>query len=106
MIADLVGNPDGLLTPPRDDEARFCCASLMPVHEVVQVVAAGHAIGDEAADAAVIAKIVRVMRLAALLIALSAWLARSRDVSDAALRGAVRNQPAGAQPHRHPLVRP
>jgi len=47
------------------------------IHEVAQVVAAGHAIGDAAADTAVIAKMVRVMMLAPFLVALSAWGARS-----------------------------
>ncbi|WP_367846486.1 YeiH family protein [Rhodoferax sp. WC2427] len=46
------------------------------IHEVAQVVAAARAIGPEAADAAVIAKMVRVMMLAPVLLALSAWLAR------------------------------
>ena len=48
------------------------------IHEVAQVVAAGHAVGDAAADTAVIAKMVRVMMLAPFLVALSAWSARSR----------------------------
>jgi uncharacterized integral membrane protein (TIGR00698 family) len=47
------------------------------IHEVAQVVAAGHAIGDSAADIAVIAKMVRVMMLAPFLVILSAWFARS-----------------------------
>ena len=47
------------------------------IHEVAQVVAAGHAVGDAAADTAVIAKMVRVMMLAPFLVALSAWFARS-----------------------------
>ncbi|MDR7378085.1 putative integral membrane protein (TIGR00698 family) [Rhodoferax ferrireducens] len=46
------------------------------IHEVAQVVAAGRSIGAEAADAAVIAKMVRVMMLAPVLLALSAWRAR------------------------------
>jgi uncharacterized integral membrane protein (TIGR00698 family) len=46
------------------------------IHEVAQVVAAGHAVGDGAADVAVIAKMVRVMMLAPFLVALSAWFAR------------------------------
>ena len=46
------------------------------IHEVAQVVAAGHAVGDAAADTAVIAKMVRVMMLAPFLLALSAWFAR------------------------------
>ena len=53
------------------------------IHEVAQVVAAGHAVGDAAADTAVIEKLVRVMMLAPFLVALSAWFARSgtRDAS-------------------------
>jgi len=46
------------------------------IHEVAQVVAAGHSISAETADTAVIAKMVRVMMLAPFLIALSSWLAR------------------------------
>ena len=46
------------------------------IHEVAQVVAAGHAVSDGAADAAVVAKLVRVMMLAPFLVALSAWAAR------------------------------
>jgi len=52
------------------------------IHEVAQVVAAGHAISDEAANTAVIAKMVRVMMLAPFLIALSASLSRSKGASD------------------------
>lgn len=47
------------------------------VHEVAQVVVAADAIGARAADAAVIAKMVRVMLLAPFLVILSAWLARA-----------------------------
>jgi uncharacterized integral membrane protein (TIGR00698 family) len=61
------------------------------IHEVAQVVAAGHAISDEAANTAVIAKMVRVMMLAPFLIALSAYLSRSREdrtaQTDATARG-------------------
>ena len=46
------------------------------IHEVAQVVAAGRSISPEAADTAVIAKMVRVMMLAPFLLLLSAWLAR------------------------------
>ena len=46
------------------------------LHEVAQVVAAARSVGTEAADTAVIAKMVRVMMLAPFLIMLSAWLAR------------------------------
>ena len=55
------------------------------IHEVAQVVAAGHAISDAAADTAVIEKLVRVMMLAPFLVVLSAWFARpgGRDASQA-----------------------
>jgi uncharacterized integral membrane protein (TIGR00698 family) len=46
------------------------------VHEVAQVVAAGRAVSQPAADAAVIAKMVRVMMLAPFLVGLSALLGR------------------------------
>jgi uncharacterized integral membrane protein (TIGR00698 family) len=52
------------------------------IHEVAQVVAAGRAIGDAAANTAVITKMVRVMMLAPFLIILSAWLARSPGADD------------------------
>lgn len=54
------------------------------IHEVAQVVAAGKAVGDQAANTAVIAKMVRVMMLAPFLVALSAYLCRSRDGESAA----------------------
>jgi len=46
------------------------------IHEVAQVVAAARAISPDAANTAVIAKMVRVMMLAPFLMTLSAWLAR------------------------------
>lgn len=46
------------------------------VHEVGQVIAAGRAIGPEAADAAIVAKMVRVMMLAPVLLALPLLLPR------------------------------
>lgn len=46
------------------------------IHEVAQVVAAARSVGADAADSAVIAKMVRVMMLAPFLVMLSAWLAR------------------------------
>jgi uncharacterized integral membrane protein (TIGR00698 family) len=49
------------------------------IHEVAQVVAAARSIGAEAADAAVIAKMVRVMMLAPFLMLLSVWLGRNAD---------------------------
>jgi uncharacterized integral membrane protein (TIGR00698 family) len=53
------------------------------IHEVAQVVAAGRAIGEQAANTAVIAKMVRVMMLAPFLVALSAYLSRSRETEAA-----------------------
>jgi len=49
------------------------------VHEVAQVVAAGRAVSDTAANAAVITKMVRVMMLAPFLVILSAYLSRNPD---------------------------
>jgi uncharacterized integral membrane protein (TIGR00698 family) len=49
------------------------------LHEVAQVVAAGRAVSESAADTAVITKMVRVMMLAPVLLALSAGLGRTRD---------------------------
>ena len=46
------------------------------IHEVAQVVAAGRAVSDAAADTAVITKMVRVMMLAPFLVILSGILAR------------------------------
>ena len=54
------------------------------IHEVAQVVAAGRAIGEEAANMAVITKMVRVMLLAPFLIGLSAWLSRSKKQNEGA----------------------
>ena len=47
------------------------------VHEVAQVVAAGNAVDHDAADTAVITKMVRVMMLAPFLIVLSWWITRT-----------------------------
>jgi uncharacterized integral membrane protein (TIGR00698 family) len=49
------------------------------IHEVAQVLAAGNAIGADAANTAVIAKMVRVMMLAPFLVMLSAYLMRQRS---------------------------
>lgn len=48
------------------------------IHEVAQVVAAAGAVGQDAANTAVIAKMVRVMMLAPFLLILSACLARGK----------------------------
>lgn len=65
------------------------------IHEVAQVVAAGRAVSDAAANTAVITKMVRVMMLAPFLVILSAYLSRSdrgdrSDQSPTATRSARR----------------
>ena len=49
------------------------------IHEVAQVVAAGRAVGESAANTAVITKMVRVMMLAPFLVGLSAYLSRNPE---------------------------
>ncbi len=49
------------------------------IHEVAQVVAAGNAVGTQAANTAVIVKMVRVMMLAPFLLGLSAYLSKSEQ---------------------------
>lgn len=51
------------------------------VHEVAQVVAAGHTIGPEAENTAVITKMLRVMMLAPFLLMLSAYLSRGQTAA-------------------------
>ncbi|MBB3304241.1 MULTISPECIES: YeiH family putative sulfate export transporter [unclassified Enterobacter] len=51
------------------------------LHEVAQVVAAGHAMGAETENTAVIAKMLRVMMLAPFLLILGSWLKRQRSHS-------------------------
>jgi len=53
------------------------------VHEVAQVLAAGRAVSESAANTAVITKMVRVMMLAPFLMALSAYLAKQKDPAEA-----------------------
>lgn len=53
------------------------------VHEVAQVIAVGRAVTEQAANTAVITKMVRVMMLAPFLIALSAYLTNHREIGDA-----------------------
>ena len=67
------------------------------IHEVAQVVAAGRSIGEDAANTAVITKMVRVMMLAPFLAVLSAVLARA-----AAPRGA--REPGGARQSSHIVI--
>ncbi|MCD9086861.1 YeiH family protein [Stenotrophomonas sp. SY1] len=64
------------------DETAFGVFTGSTVHEVAQVVAAGRAISEPAADAAVITKMVRVMMLAPFLVGLSALLARGQRHAD------------------------
>jgi uncharacterized integral membrane protein (TIGR00698 family) len=52
------------------------------IHEVAQVVAAARSSAPEAADSAVITKMVRVMMLAPLLVGLSAYLSRGERAGD------------------------
>jgi uncharacterized integral membrane protein (TIGR00698 family) len=71
------------------------------VHEVAQVVAAGKAVADTAANTAVITKLVRVMMLAPFLVLLSAYLARNSAVgaapeADAALETVAPTTPSQA----------
>ena len=79
------------------------------IHEVAQVVAAGRATADAAANTAVITKMVRVMMLAPFLIILSTYLSRSphgNDDVDVPPPGDTSPSPAGdaSQPRasQHP----
>ena len=85
------------------------------IHEVAQVVAAGRAIADAAANTAVITKMVRVMMLAPFLIILSTYLSRTphgNDDVDAPPTGDASPSPAGdaspprASQHRGRIVIP
>ena len=58
------------------------------VHEVAQVVAAGHAISPQAEDTAVIAKMLRVMMLAPFLL-LGQWVNRTRQPAENAGPGKI-----------------
>ncbi len=58
------------------DAQRYGLFTGATVHEVAQVVAAGRALGDDAANTAVITKMVRVMLLAPVLLLLSLRLAQ------------------------------
>ena len=59
------------------------------VHEVAQVVAAGHAISPQAEDTAVIAKMLRVMMLAPFLLLLGQWVNRTRQPAENAGPGKI-----------------
>jgi uncharacterized integral membrane protein (TIGR00698 family) len=60
------------------------------IHEVAQVMAAGRQVGAEAANTAVITKLVRVMMLAPFLIGLSGWLLRRQGAHVADSTGRTR----------------
>jgi uncharacterized integral membrane protein (TIGR00698 family) len=66
------------------------------IHEVAQVVVAGKAVGQSAADTAVITKMVRVMLLAPFLMILSAYLGRVNR-RDASSRPLAKLEPARIQ---------
>ncbi len=57
---------------------RFGIYTGSTVHEVAQVVAAGHGVSPDAENAAVIAKMIRVMLLAPFLLLLSFWKSRNQ----------------------------
>ena len=62
------------------------------IHEVAQVVAAGRAIGEQAAATAVITKMVRVMLLAPFLLGLSVYLSReSQSLGSRGVTGGAAN---------------
>ncbi len=62
---------------PQLSVAQFGIFTGSTIHEVAQVVAAGHAVGPVAENSAVIAKMLRVMMLAPFLLCLSGWLRRA-----------------------------
>jgi uncharacterized integral membrane protein (TIGR00698 family) len=70
-------------------EAAYGVFTGSTVHEVAQVVAAGRAVSEAAADTAVIAKMVRVMMLAPFLVALSLLLARGGATRTGAARAKI-----------------
>lgn len=53
------------------------------LHEVAQVVAAGQAMDPQAAEAAIVAKLIRVLLLAPFLLGLGFWLARGSESGSA-----------------------
>jgi len=76
-----IGAEHGLLRWTGQDYGVFVGAT---VHEVAQVLVAGRALGPEAADAAVITKMVRVMMLAPALMLVAFLIARGRPQHAAA----------------------
>jgi uncharacterized integral membrane protein (TIGR00698 family) len=57
------------------------------IHEVAQVVAAGSAISTNAADTAVIEKMLRVMMLAPFLLCLSLWQRKKSNIANTLVNG-------------------
>jgi uncharacterized integral membrane protein (TIGR00698 family) len=74
------------------------------IHEVAQVVAAGRAITDAAANTAVITKMVRVMMLAPFLIILSAYLARTPGGDDGGAPSGDASPPRASQRPRRIVI--
>ena len=66
--------------PMFSSQGRYGIYAGSTIHEVAQVFAAGQAIGAQAADTAVIVKMIRVMMLAPFLILLSVWLSRKETL--------------------------
>jgi len=66
------------------DSIRFGVFTGATLHEVAQVVAAGQAMDPQAAEAAIVAKLIRVLLLAPVLIGIGLWMARGGDRSEAA----------------------
>ena len=76
------------------------------IHEVAQVVAAAHSIGSDAADTAVIAKMVRVIMLAPFLIGLSVFLAREKNRSGGMNKSRKESADNDVQPKKSKLTIP
>lgn len=64
-----------------DSQQQYGIFAGSTIHEVAQVYAAGQAVGNNAADTAVIVKMIRVMLLAPVLMILSALLARQQETT-------------------------
>lgn len=71
--------------------AQFGIYTGSTVHEVAQVVAAGQGVNPDAENAAVIAKMIRVMMLAPFLLLLSGWIARGKSVNEGGEKSGLRN---------------
>ncbi|MDF7659454.1 YeiH family putative sulfate export transporter [Erwiniaceae bacterium L1_54_6] len=67
---------------PQVNTAQFGVFTGSTLHEVAQVVAAGHAISAETENNAVITKMLRVMMLAPFLLILGSWLRRYHNPAD------------------------